>query len=332
MGDRFQLLASDSGGGGVSGITRLTDDVLAGPGSGSQAATVAKIRGIAVSTVAPATGQVLTATGLQSAAWLNPLAYSAYKAIDIDFRLLPSQTIGSDGLVVGGVGGYDCYKYNSANEDAPLSVVAGTGLRFSPASNSNVWNASLTSPMLWFPLAGLGIPDLSWSSKFRLWVEWDNDPSGLFAEDYNTQWTASMAQPGFGGITNPSMQLSLRGYRYNPWYGASFGLRYITNSQNQLDTGLHVASLDASNRGGVMPGTLLPGRLTFHPLAYGATWSSDLVPSPLVVYDTQSVAIEQTYSAGMAPTNMGVAIGALRAGSASSFVTSCTRMRLEFLP
>lgn len=56
---------------GGSGITQLTGDVTAGPGSGSQAATVAKIQGVAISGT-PSTGQVLTATSSSAADWQTP--------------------------------------------------------------------------------------------------------------------------------------------------------------------------------------------------------------------------------------------------------------------
>jgi len=65
-GDRFQPTA-DSGGGGGSGITQLTQDVLAGPGSGSVAATVVGLRTRGISATAPTNGQVLeynSGTGL----------------------------------------------------------------------------------------------------------------------------------------------------------------------------------------------------------------------------------------------------------------------------
>jgi len=50
-----------------TGITQLTGDVTAGPGSGSKAATVARLQGNAVSSVAPSDGQVLTWNG---SAWV----------------------------------------------------------------------------------------------------------------------------------------------------------------------------------------------------------------------------------------------------------------------
>jgi len=58
MSDRFQPTA-DTSGGGSGGITQLTQDVLAGPGSGSVAATVVGLRSRAISAVAPTNGQVL---------------------------------------------------------------------------------------------------------------------------------------------------------------------------------------------------------------------------------------------------------------------------------
>ena len=51
------------GNGGGGGISELTGDVEAGPGSGSQAATVVGLQGSPVSAVAPADGQVLTWNG-----------------------------------------------------------------------------------------------------------------------------------------------------------------------------------------------------------------------------------------------------------------------------
>lgn len=46
-----------------NGITQLTSDVTAGPGNGSQAATVVAVQGKAVSATAPTTGQVLAWSG-----------------------------------------------------------------------------------------------------------------------------------------------------------------------------------------------------------------------------------------------------------------------------
>ena len=49
-----------------NGITELTGDVTAGPGNGSQAATVAKIQGYEVANVAPSNGNVLAWSSAQS--------------------------------------------------------------------------------------------------------------------------------------------------------------------------------------------------------------------------------------------------------------------------
>lgn len=56
--------------GGGSGISQLTGDVLAGPGSGSQAATVVKVHGTSVNAGGGLTvGQVLRATAAAAAIW-----------------------------------------------------------------------------------------------------------------------------------------------------------------------------------------------------------------------------------------------------------------------
>lgn len=55
------------------GITQLTGDVTAGPGSGSQAATVTGVQAVNISATAPTNGQVLTASNGTSASWQSPV-------------------------------------------------------------------------------------------------------------------------------------------------------------------------------------------------------------------------------------------------------------------
>ena len=59
-GDVLQFNAGSWGPAAVSGITQLTGDVTAGPGAGSQVATVAAIQGLAVLGVIPNDDDVLT--------------------------------------------------------------------------------------------------------------------------------------------------------------------------------------------------------------------------------------------------------------------------------
>ena len=59
--------------GSGAGITELTGDATAGPGTGSQAVVVVAIQGQPVSTTAPGSGEVLTWDGAQwEAAALSP--------------------------------------------------------------------------------------------------------------------------------------------------------------------------------------------------------------------------------------------------------------------
>lgn len=78
----------DGGGGG--GISELTGDVLAGPGAGTQAATVVGLQGNPVAGTAPSAAEVLTWTG---AAWAPaPVAASSTIGI-LRFTLGPIQNI-----------------------------------------------------------------------------------------------------------------------------------------------------------------------------------------------------------------------------------------------
>lgn len=65
--------AIEAGGSGGSGITQLTGDVTAGPGSGSVAATVVAINGVAISGT-PSIGQTLVATSTSAAHWATVAA------------------------------------------------------------------------------------------------------------------------------------------------------------------------------------------------------------------------------------------------------------------
>lgn len=57
----------------MAGITRLTQDVLAGPGTGTVAATVVRIQSVPVSNAAPATGDFLTFDGAKWKPDRNPV-------------------------------------------------------------------------------------------------------------------------------------------------------------------------------------------------------------------------------------------------------------------
>jgi hypothetical protein len=66
-----QVLAA-SNGSGASGITQLTGDATAGPGSGSQALTAVNLPGHIALTGTPSAGQVPTATSPTAATWQTP--------------------------------------------------------------------------------------------------------------------------------------------------------------------------------------------------------------------------------------------------------------------
>lgn len=84
----------------AKGITQLTGDVTAGPGSGSQAGTVAKVKGTSISTAGGSltTGTVLRATGTAAADWgAVDLANSNAVTGVLATGNQASQAIGGDG-------------------------------------------------------------------------------------------------------------------------------------------------------------------------------------------------------------------------------------------
>jgi hypothetical protein len=110
-------VASSGGGGG--GITQLTGDVTAGPGSGSQAATVARVNGATV----PAAGALTTGNVLQVSG-VNALSYGPLNLV------LAASVTGILGVAHGGSG----LGAVGANGTV-LTVVAGAPTWAAPAAS-----------------------------------------------------------------------------------------------------------------------------------------------------------------------------------------------------
>lgn len=97
-------------GGGGGGLTQLTGDVTAGPGTGSQAATVVALQGHAVSSTAPALGTTLRWDGSQWAPAFSPVAVPAIGGpisggVDRDLLFVGTGPGGGGGPGDGGLGG-----------------------------------------------------------------------------------------------------------------------------------------------------------------------------------------------------------------------------------
>lgn len=130
------------GGGGGGGITQLTQDVLAGPGSGSQPATVVGLQGNPVSNAAPVAGQALVWNGAQWAPATVPQS-PFYPAIDANTILawdftgtaasipnLGTAGAGADMVTIGG----------AVVRDVPGPVNTGVGV-WGTSANGQVYTA-----------------------------------------------------------------------------------------------------------------------------------------------------------------------------------------------
>lgn len=173
-GDLVALLLA-AGALGDGGITELTGDVLAGPGSGSQAASVVALQGTAISAIPPsADGQVLTWNGSE---WVPAAA----------------QVGGSGG------GGETFFFNNGLAGDAPLPV-AGTkelGLT-AEAPLTTVTSGTLPNDGVTFALVAGFVTDLGSPGLLSI-------PTGLW--DFNV-W----AQAGGPSLQPNTVRFRLRIY------------------------------------------------------------------------------------------------------------------------
>jgi len=130
--------------GGGGGITQLTGDVTAGPGSGSQAATLSST-GVSAGTYTSVTvdvkGRVTAGT--------NPTTLSGYGITD-------AQPLDADLTALAALTGTDTIYYRSA-ADTWSAVTIGSGLSFSGGTLASTVTGTVTSVNLTAPAAGITV-------------------------------------------------------------------------------------------------------------------------------------------------------------------------------
>lgn len=131
-----------------TGITELTGDVTAGPGSGSQPATVEGIQGTPVSNTAPAAGEVLAFDGAQwvpttpaggtvtSVTATAPLASSGGATPDISLTGIVPIANGGTALATTPTDGQLLIGQTATNDYALATLTAGTNITITNAAGS----------------------------------------------------------------------------------------------------------------------------------------------------------------------------------------------------
>lgn len=234
-------------------------------------------------------------------------------ALDLDFSTLSNQTISTDGTHT--VGGKTWTKQNSANEVAAMAVVNGQGLVIQPVQSTDFHNGTRTAPLLYLPLAELGISNLSWTTKLRLSVQFaGTDP---LAANYGHRMFISFEQLGTPPSNNPySFELNRGAY---PPGSTSIFFRETASGGTPL--GAVTQTLDSSNRtiilemtSGMLGGNIMGG----HTSVIGG----DLIPD--MRYQISSTLPKVSIS------NCGLLVGAMRAGSGTAFTGTIAKMKVEY--
>lgn len=88
-------------------------------------------------------------------------------ALDLDFSAQGSQAMGTNGSYT--IGGYSWSRQNAASDRVAMALTNGTGLVIQPGT-SDYFDATRTVPLVRLPLSQLAIPNLSWSTRLRIWA------------------------------------------------------------------------------------------------------------------------------------------------------------------
>lgn len=121
-GGATQVIIENGAGGGIS---QLTGDVTAGPGSGSQAATVAKIQGTTVSGTTGTTNVVFSASPTLSGTAIIPAITGATAGVSGAGGAVTYSGAAGDGTGSGGAGGNATITGGAANGDNTANKAGG---------------------------------------------------------------------------------------------------------------------------------------------------------------------------------------------------------------
>jgi hypothetical protein len=200
-------------GGGGGGITELTGDVTAGPGSGSQAATVVNIPPGVALTGTPSAGQVPTATGSAAATWQTPSGGGGADLFFLETVASPTATITISSipgtytnmrLVISGCSSASdtaiiYINFNgdtAAHYDYAYTQAGAFGGSGNSNGQANGWAGLIAgaSSDFWGSTSEAKIGGYAQASLFKTlvsnWASFSNGADGLAVGTYGTQWVS----------------------------------------------------------------------------------------------------------------------------------------------
>lgn len=237
-------------------------------------------------------------------------------ALDLDFTAQTTQTLAPNGNYT--IGGLSFKKENSANEVSSMVLTNGTGIVITPTSSTDLVNGTRSLPLLFLALSQVSIPGLDWSTGIRAWIyvsasnpaaNFDN--TVLMIGNDSTDWSYNALRGN-----NSSQGLWLR-RTINASSNATSVYGVTTNNTNFQVMSITVDSLW---------GNIYHGNLTTQVVP---PWPSTVKPMNSYTDGTGGQTDGFAGNAGT-PGAMGIAFGAMRSGSGTSFACTIARLRIDY--
>lgn len=229
-------------------------------------------------------------------------------ALDLDFSAQDSQTLSANQSYT--IGGYSWTKFNSANDSTAMAVTNGSGLVIVPAQSTDYNGATRTTPGLRLPLSSfMAAADYGMSLRVMAYVSASNEGANY---------------DGFRvGIDSGSAVFGYMAYRGRTTIGNGFSTHIQVNSANPGYQNKAV-TLGASNNCVMVeiPKLGYPELLVRHG-QYSSGW-------PTVWTSASSYAALSTDLATFTLADMGLVIGAQRAGSVTAYSVTVARLRVDY--
>lgn len=239
-------------------------------------------------------------------------------ALDLDFTQQASQTFTSDGSYT--ISGLTWTKINSTNESSSAAIINGTGLKWTPGPNGDIYAASYSAPGLQIPLSSI-IPNFDLSMPIRCWIYISSDNAG---GNFDNVYMA------FANSNNFNMNIK-RGY--NSFTGPS-ALNIFTNGNSNSSNIYQLTPSTGYYSSNVMvmeaPEGISAGRQLSYAGNYSSNWPnlSSLTPLNAGLFSLQ---IDSHFA--NTPSNMNFVLGAHKAGggSAVNYQPVIARIKIEYM-
>lgn len=233
-------------------------------------------------------------------------------ALDLDFSAQSSQAMGTNGNYT--IGGYTWARQNQASDRVAMALTNGSGLIIQPGT-SDYFDSTRTVPLIRLPLSQLSIPNLSWSTRLRIWAYISADNSAANFDFCGV------------GIDNDTTTRDFFTVRMFNTTGNIGSRKNVDNVRTDaLTSGL---TLGATNRVLVCE---LEGVLPSVMRSYYGSYGSGNFPSLTTLQSTAGQTVAPLVSVGATvPDSMGVILLAGRASPSTTLLSvTFARVRVDY--